>query len=82
MITWWVIPETEMRSQLSNKSPQQVRRAWEAPAITELPIGIQTKAAEAKEFSGQPANPPPPAAPATKLGFAFEMSFPLSVRTE
>ncbi len=75
------IPETEMRSQLSNKSPRQARRAWEAPAITELSIGTETKAAVAGQFPAQPPNLPP-AAPATKLGFAFEMSFPLSVRTE
>jgi hypothetical protein len=48
--------------------------------MAELPIGTETRAAEAK---GQPgASPPPPAAPTTKLGFSFEMSFPLSVRTE
>jgi hypothetical protein len=75
------IPETEMRSQLSNNSPRQGRRAWEAPAITELPIGIETKAAVTGQLSVQPPELPP-SAPATKLGFAFEMSFPLSVRTE
>ena len=70
-----------MRSQHRIVSPGQARRAWEAPAITELPIGTATKAAVAGQVPSQPANPPP-AAPATKLGFAFEMSFPLSVRTE
>ncbi len=51
--------------------------------MTELPIGIETKAAEAKAAgSSQNASPPAPAAPTTKLGFAFEMSFPLAVRTE
>ena len=59
-------------------------RCWEAPAITELPIATATKAAaNADRASGQPGEPPaPPAAPTTKLGFAFEMSFPLAVRTE
>jgi hypothetical protein len=82
MLTRWVIPETEMRSRQFKNSPAQARRTWEAPAITELPIGIETKAAKAKDLSGQPDNPPSAGAPATKLGFAFEMSFPLSVRTE
>jgi hypothetical protein len=81
MIGCWVIPETEMRSQPSNKSPRQPRRAWEAPAITELPIATETKAAVAGQLPSQPATPPL-AATTTKLGFAFEMSFPLSVRTE
>jgi hypothetical protein len=81
MISWWDIPETEMRSQLSDNGPRQERRAWEAPAITELPIGTATKAAVTGQLPVQPPEPAP-TAPATKLGFAFEMSFPLSVRTE
>jgi hypothetical protein len=74
-----------MRSTLAKESPVQARRAWEAPAIAELPIGRETKAAEAKALQpglGRSMNPPPAAAPTTKLGFSFEMSFPLSVRTE
>ena len=70
---------------LTKEGPVQVRRAWQAPAMTELPIRTETRAAEAKALepgSGPGANPPPSAAPTTKLGFAFEMSFPLSVRTE
>jgi hypothetical protein len=73
-----------MRSSPANGSPVGARRAWDAPAITELPIGIETKAAEATEMEpdGGRTTPPPPASPATKLGFSFELSFPLSVRTE
>lgn len=71
-----------MRSRQFKASPGQARRAWEAPAMAELSIAIETKAARTDEVPGQPANPPTPGAPATKLGFAFEMSFPLSVRTE
>jgi hypothetical protein len=70
-----------MRSQLSDTGPRQERRAWEAPAIVEVPIGTTTKAA----VTGQlPPHPPEPAptSPSSKLGFAFEMSFPLSARTE
>jgi hypothetical protein len=70
-----------MRSTLVNGSPARMRRAWDAPAITELPIGTETKSAAAKS-SGERATPPAPATPATKFGFSFEMSFPLSARTE
>lgn len=70
-----------MRSQLPGNGPRQERRAWEAPAITELPIGTATKAAVPGQLAHQPPEPAP-TAPATKLGFAFEMSFPLSARTE
>jgi hypothetical protein len=63
------------------------RRVWEPPAITKLPIGTQTKSArESAKKSGadqpQSAPPGPPAEPATKLGFSFEMAFPLSARTD
>lgn len=82
MMTWVVIPRTDMRSILAKASRAQVRRTWEPPAITELPIGRETKAAALQTGPDQITNPPPPASPATKLGFSFEMSFPLSVRTE
>jgi hypothetical protein len=57
------------------------RSAWEPPAVTKLPIGTQTKSALAGG-SGQatPAEPQPLPAPTTKLGFSFEMAFPLSAR--
>jgi hypothetical protein len=48
--------------------------------MTETPIATGTKAATNDR---QPASPPPPpASPSTKLGFSFEMSFPLAARTE
>jgi hypothetical protein len=75
-----------MRSTSGNGSLVQSRSAWEAPVIVELPIGSVTRFAGAANRlsadSGAEANPPPPATPSTKLGFSFEMSFPLSVRTE
>lgn len=74
-----------MRSSPADGSAVGARRPWEAPAMTEFPIGRETRAASTSGiepgFAPQAA-PPPPAAPATKLGFAFEMSFPLSARTE
>lgn len=54
------------------------RSAWEPPAVTRLAIGTETKTAGANAGG---AEPQPPAAPASKLGFSFEMSLPLSART-
>jgi len=54
------------------------RRAWKTPTITAVAVR-----AEAKSPAGEnPAQPQPPAAPASKLGFAFEMAFPLSARLD
>lgn len=69
-----------MRSTPVKEHPVQKRRAWEAPAITELPVATQTRARTTEPSSVPDAQPP--AAPTTKLGFSFEMSFPLAVRTD
>jgi hypothetical protein len=79
----------------SVKSPTKVageRRLWEPPTVTKLPIGTATKSLHRREKSAatpgdssherNPVAPQPPAAPSTKLGFSFEMAFPLSARTE
>jgi hypothetical protein len=61
------------------------RRAWQPPALTVLAIGRETKSSlrNAAQSSGSsPAEPQPPAAPATKLGLSFEWAFPLSARWE
>jgi hypothetical protein len=68
------------------------RATWEPPAVTKLAIGTETKSArENGQSSGLETSnsgrsgidyPLPPAAPAMKLGFSFEMAFPLSARTE
>jgi hypothetical protein len=81
-----------MRPIKSSRTILGTRRAWEPPAVTKLPIGTETKSAGENARSvgsaisgfGQPkfAHPQPPAPPATKLGFSFEMSFPLSARTD
>ena len=69
---------------LSHKTvPPGARRAWEPPVVTKLAIGTETKSARVNARSDdQPKSPQPPAAPATKLGFAFEMAFPLSARID
>ncbi len=58
----------------------KARRAWEAPAFTKLAIGAETKAAQ--DDGARAAEPQSPAAPASKLGFSFEMAFPMSSRWE
>jgi hypothetical protein len=54
-----------------------------------LAIGTETKSQGQSATSNapapaqtQPAEPSPPARPDSKLGFSFEMGFPLSARTE
>jgi hypothetical protein len=79
----------------SDSTGAPLRRAWEPPSVTKLAIGAQTKSspvdaqaaavdaqAAAAEGQGRIAEPSPPAAPASKLGFSIEMGFPLSARTE
>lgn len=64
------------------------RRIWDPPVVTKLAISGETKSTrENGRSSGlvtsgfdQPAQPPAPSA--TKFGFSFEMSFPLSARIE
>jgi len=58
------------------------KSAWEPPTVTKVAIGAETKAEPQSESSVGLPGPRPPSAPATKLGFAFEMAFPLSARSE
>jgi len=75
-----------MRPKRSDSTGAPLRRAWEPPAVTKLAIGAQTKSspvdAQTAAAEGRIAEPSPPAAPASKLGFSIEMGFPLSARTE
>ena len=54
------------------------RRAWTSPTVTAVAIRAETKSATA----GNLPEPQPPAAPTSKLGFSFEMAFPLSSRVQ
>lgn len=70
-----------MRAMKSSKTALAARRAWEPPTVRKLPIRTETKSARKNDRSAG-SDPQPPAAPATKLGFSFEMSLPLSARTD
>jgi hypothetical protein len=73
--------ETGMSGPQSRYSKVSVpRRAWEPPALAELKIGTETKSNRGR--ASRSAEPPQPAAAATKLGFSLEWAFPLSRRFE
>jgi hypothetical protein len=55
---------------------------WEPPVVTKVAIGAETKSTPEIESNAGLTEPQPPSPPATKLGFAFEMAFPMSSRSE
>ena len=63
------------------RTGEQRRSAWEAPVVTKVAIGTETKSAPRGEGKSIEL-PRSPSSPATKLGFSFEMAFPMSARTE
>ncbi|HZQ11618.1 MAG TPA: hypothetical protein VFB31_02280 [Pseudolabrys sp.] len=67
-----------MRQTGSRKTGPAPRRAWTSPAVTAVGALADAKS----PGRGRVPQPQPPAAPATKLGFSFEMAFPLSARFE
>ena len=72
-----------MQPMKSDTTTVGTRRAWERPAVRRLPISAATRTGGvAGHGAGAPAQPSPPADPATKLGFSIEMAFPLSARLE
>jgi len=64
----------------TGRTNKKRRKTWEPPAAKKVAIGAETKSA----IPGQSdhTEPRPPSSPATKLGFSFEMAFPMSARTE
>jgi hypothetical protein len=56
-------------------------KTWEPPAVTKTAI-TETKAHGPVTNDPALAEPQPPSEPATKLGFSFEMAFPLAARTK
>jgi hypothetical protein len=67
-----------MRPNGSRAAGPAARRAWKSPTLTVVAIRAEAKSPGASHS----AQPQPPAAPASKLGFAFEMAFPLSARLD
>ena len=65
-----------MRHDRSVRTGPARRRAWKSPTVTA--VGVRAETATAGTHNTQ--QPEPPAAPASKLGFSFEMAFPLSAR--
>ena len=66
-----------MRPNGSHDGRAMPRRAWRKPKIVPLRAKAKPPAAGAAE-----REPDAPATPSTKLGFAFEMAFPLSARVD
>lgn len=79
------------RSAKSSSADLKSTRGWEPPAFKKLAIGSETKffiencgSAKSEACDSQHStlkHPQPPVAPNAKLGFSFEMAFPLSART-
>jgi hypothetical protein len=71
-----------MRPKNAAPGASDARSAWEPPAFTKTPIAAGTRSTNAED-SSPPANEPAgPGQPHSKLGFSFEMSLPMSSRSE
>ena len=75
----------------ADKSLHGKGRSWIPPTITKLAIWTETKGTETKSPVADQTNatgtnvivePQPPSAPASKFGFSFEWSLPLSMRAD
>jgi hypothetical protein len=72
-----------MRPKNAAPSTLDARPAWEAPAFTKSPIAARTKSPKAGDDPAPVATEPAePGRPVSKLGFSFEMAFPMSSRSE
>jgi hypothetical protein len=71
-----------MGSIKTDRSKEKRRRAWKPPVVTKVAIDAQTKSALPGDERPGLAEPQPPSSPATKLGFSFEMAFPLAARSK
>ena len=63
------------------RSKDKRSNTWEPPAVTKTAI-TETKSPAPATNDPALAEPQPPSEPATKLGFSFEMAFPLASRTK
>ena len=71
-----------MKTIKTGQTNDKRRNPWEPPVVTKVAIGAETKSAPESKKNAGLTEPQPPSPPATKLGFAFEMAFPMSSRSE
>lgn len=71
-----------MRPKNATPTASDERIAWEAPAFTKLPITARTRSSRAADKPSPAKEPAGPGQPHSKLGFSFEMSLPMSSRSE
>ena len=76
-----------MRPKNAGPGTSEARPAWQAPAFTKLPIAGQTRASElagsnTRADGSSAGEPKEPGEPVSKLGFSFEMAFPMSSRSD
>ena len=67
-----------MKAIKTGRTNDKRSNTWEPPVVTKVAIGAETKSVSNTGL----AEPQLPSPPSTKLGFAFEMAFPMSSRTE
>ena len=72
-----------MRPNNAALSASDARPDWEAPAFTKLPIANRTgSGANVASDPARVVEPAAPGQPLSKLGFSFEMAFPMSSRSD
>jgi hypothetical protein len=72
-----------MRPNNAAPSAPNARPDWEAPAFTKLPIASRTgSGANVANDPPRAIEPAAPSQPLSKLGFSFEMAFPMSSRSD
>jgi len=75
-----IVRRAAMEKIRAGRTNETQLRVWEPPIVTKIAIGAETKSA--RPNSDNFPEPPPPSSPGTKLGFSFEMAFPMAARTE
>ena len=72
-----------MRPNNAAPSASDARPDWESPAFTKLPIASRTgSGANVANDPARVVEPAAPGQPLSKLGFSFEMAFPMSSRSD
>jgi len=69
-----------IKSDGTDDETARTENTWQPPVVKKVAIGTETRSAAKDETISSPVEPQPPATPASKLGFSFEMAFPMSSR--